>query len=115
MSFLLLLAICHSGHFAKPEIQCDAIEINHLHRNGKEAFVQVIVWNWSADYHRLDCHGYTLINDVVQLPGGRIKITTQAGKVLYARGPVFTSFTDFDPERENQKLFPPKHRHKVLP
>lgn len=115
MSFLLLLAICHSGHFAKPEIYCDAVEVNHMHRDGVLAFVQVIVWNWSPDYHRLDCDGYTLSSDVEQLPGGRIKITTQAGKVLYARGKLFVTHTDFDPERQNQIIFPTKHRQRVWP
>lgn len=95
---------------------CDLAEINHFHRHGCEAFTQVIVWDWSHDYGRMHCQAFKLIDEWRTKPDGTLELRTHGSKPISLRpGRVVETWTDYDPERDNQRVFPVKFRRKVWP
>lgn len=90
------------------------LEVNHRHNaNGSEAFVQVIVWDWSPDYRRYDAQAWVMIEDW-HWDGQRLIARAEGGRPLEFRGRLFReTWTLVDPEVENRILFKERYRRKV--
>lgn len=86
----------------------DRVEINHkLDECGNEQFVQVIAWTWAPDYCRFHCEGWRMVSSFRRTPRGVRYM--QDGKLDWREvnaDIVTESWTENDPERDNQKLFP---------
>ncbi|HMO18136.1 MAG TPA: hypothetical protein PKA63_11135 [Oligoflexia bacterium] len=101
----------------------DLIEFNHCHDEmGRHCYDQVIFYEWSPDYKRYHVIGWRLVCSDENLP--RRKSTNyevtwfnrESKSFCRVISPVLIeSWTCFDPERENKKLFDEKYRRKLFP
>lgn len=89
--------------------RCDVLELNTvLNASGSAAYTQVILWEWSPDYRRLDCMGYVMVDNPRQV--------WRTSRGLWVNGReivapiVRVTVTRHDPERESSRLFPAQHR-----
>lgn len=94
------------------DARCDMIEINHYMPDSGDGFKQVIAWDWSPDYRRWHAQQWLILTewsrrgDVVSCAGDGVE--------LRIRSSLFReTWTQHDPERENQKFFPCGERRKV--
>lgn len=98
----LLLILCDIR--AVPSTHVDLIEINHLHdESGKHKSTQIILWDWSPDYRRYQVRAWWIperLHD--ELSGLTI---TKRDRTIVGRA-VRETWTDYDPEVENRKVFP---------
>ena len=97
------------------QCRCDVIELNHRYDEfGMHCFDQIIAWQWNDQHRRHDVAGWwlvdtTTINNLPAKSGNIWKVRSKScnGDPLTVIAPVYReTFTDFDPERENQRLRP---------
>ena len=101
-------------------IQVDLIELNHAqNREGFHGFDQVIIWQWSPDYRRYDAQywiavGPQCISEYPIAVGKQYQcISNRDGRRIVFRSRMYReTWTEGDPERTNQKLFPCEMRRK---
>jgi hypothetical protein len=119
LGLLLVIAL---GGSAQPVNTVDFFEVNHKldASTGDVMFAQVIFWQWSADYQRYDAVGYAVIHDrdrsdrwPVRTAGGSYE-WRHAGARYRAQRCV-ESWTVYDPEQLNMRLFPVFARDLVWP
>lgn len=106
--WLMLMVLGSLGREQLPTT-ADTIEVNHTPR-----FSQVIIWQWSEDYNRLDCIDYWLINRSLhhldEMPTGPLSPCgfwrANYGERKYQAKDYRETWTEHDPERDNARLFP---------
>jgi hypothetical protein len=110
----LLLAISTAAAIQAGDIaRCDMVEINHYYADGQYRWTQAIAWDWSPQYARHDAQQWVMIEGYRVVPGG-VVLTTASGDAIHVRcGRLRQTWTEKDPEVENQKLFPTKERRRV--
>ena len=122
MEWLLILVsfcgITHNQNEVKERV--DLIELNHFYDDlCRPAYDQVILYEWSPDHRRFDVIAWALIDNLEKAPhqlagSGQWevrwydvdhKVFRVVGARLYRE-----TWSQVDPERENKKLMPEKHR-----
>ena len=94
----------------KPPVRGDVIEVNRVtYGRDTPQLEQVIVWEWSPDYRRLDCIGYRITNV------DRIALTTRGVRADGTEfvGPVIYTVTSHDPEIAARRLLPCDKRGRL--
>ena len=114
MQMACLIGIWLGLHIGLVGSYAELVEINHLMTaEGKPVFVQVIPWDWDAEYGRWDAQGYVLVSDWERV-GKVVHFRDSAEKRGSVRFSVIKeTWTTYDPERLNLKLFPQCQRRKV--
>ena len=120
MIVLLLLASLGLEPDCKPlRERVDLIELNHcFDHKGKLQFVQIIYWDWSPDYGRHHVITYVMMNANIQPPhreNGRDYVSRFYDPRVSAEREIRSScyretFTDYDPERDNLRVFDLEYR-----
>ena len=104
---LLLLLIC-DGRRTPPTTHVDLIEVNHCHDDCKRfRFTQLILWECSPDYRRY----HVVVWWIPDKLGDELQglVAKRSGKT-YASAAVRETWTDYDPEVVNRKVFPVEKR-----
>lgn len=108
---LMSVVLGSVDRLAPKSARVDLIEINQRVVHGQPAYEQVIFYDWSPDYRRYHCQGWSLRFDVMRKPG---KYVVRLPENRFIEAPIIRyTVTEDDPERENTKLFPPEHRRKL--
>jgi len=112
MAGFFLLALLSIVGSSTTDGYCDMVEVNHYTPEGSVGFVQLIAWDWSPEYRRWHAQQWLILvdwsrrGDVVSCNGDGIQ--------LRIRSRLFReTWTQHDPERQNQVLFPTNERRKV--
>lgn len=106
---MLLLILLSLGAASRHCDTVDLIEINHSYR-GDVRTDQVIYWEWSPDYSRMDVVSWHLYREVqsVSYAGGW---HTVVGSGTRVRSRLLTeTWTAHDPERSAKRLMNEKYR-----
>jgi len=91
----------------------ELVEINHYWGSSGEQFCQVIAWDWSPQYRRWHAQQWAMVDDWQQV-GSRIVVRCKSEPGVEIRCKYFReTWTEVDPERENQRLFMASERRKV--
>jgi hypothetical protein len=110
---LIVAAWLGSGVGVAPAC-CDLVEINHyLDSAGCENFCQIIAWDWDPQYQRFHAQQWAVV-----IEWDRVGKTTTATDYQSVEVEIRSEFfretwTRFDPEMENRKLFDSKYRRQV--
>ena len=123
-----LLIGCPSwAHNGRIDQTVDLIELNH-YRSGAAHYSQIILYRFSPDYRRHDVMMYRMLDEETTAP---FDAPFKAGGVYYAPMPYDSDFkgagryvksrkfretwTDYDPETHQKKLFAEKFRIGLWP
>ena len=93
----------------------DLLELNHV----KDQYTQILMWDWDHQYRRHNCQGFVLV-EMDQCPVRKVGAyyevdVSRRGKRLVLRSRAFfETWTQLDPERENQKVWPVERRRKMV-
>ena len=108
---LLTLVLTFAGS-GQGTPRCDLVEINHYMPECGNGFVQLIAWDWSPDYCRWHAQQWLIVRDWQRV--GVVVIGEGDGTSVRVSARLFReTWTQHDPERENQKLFPINERRVV--
>ena len=109
LSLALLLSL---GNLPASGGSCDLIEINHYRPECGGGFDQIIAWDWSPEYRRWHAQQWVIVRDWQR--AGRVVSGEGDGASVRVSARLFReTWTQHDPERENQKLFPIEFRRVV--
>jgi hypothetical protein len=116
---LLLLVIAFHGHDPGPVNVVDRLEVNHklCPQTGRELFVQVILWQWSTSYQRLEAVAYRVCHGNERLPyqtAGGIYEFQHHGATIRSQACIQT-YTHWDPEQRSLRDLPQAYRSQVWP
>lgn len=101
----MLAILLFLGVFGRePYITVDLLEVNH----NSQGWIQVIAWEWSNDYKRY----YVMDWEMVKNHPRKIGPYWHVGRVRSLL--LLETWSTEDPERLNLRIFPEKHRIKVL-
>lgn len=103
---LALLLVFGANRLAGVSERADLVELNH-----QPTFSQAIVWRWSEDYRRFHVVAWWLVDDLRQAPTAGFRGYRIEGKQNRYTAPMMReTWTEPDPERANEKLFPQEYR-----
>jgi hypothetical protein len=100
--------------------ECELIEANHQHDySGRWLFDQIIFWEWSIERQTMVVRHWKPAESLQVRRSGPVYIVEWTDKTLNRRRQVVAknlreSWTQRDPERENQKILPPFMRSGLL-
>lgn len=117
---ILCLMMILGGGGAVPHYQM--VELNHYQpdKSKPPCFSQLIIWEYSPEYRRWHAEGWVLVND---RPYSQTRVAgrhhfwfyAKDGKQCHITANRFReTVTAKDPERENNRLYPPEYRHSVF-
>lgn len=90
----------------------DIVEYNII--EGEAPLKQFIFWYWSPDYRRYDCHGYIIESNLISFSKKNnryvLEFFKKGVKIKVSCKNLIRSWTEYDPERKNIKLFPEERR-----
>ena len=111
MWHVALLLAC--GVRPGPVPYAELVEINHYWEASGEKFCQVIAWDWDPQYKRWHAQQWAMVEEWRQV-GNKIVVRCKGEPTVEIRCKfVRESWTEVDPERENQRLFSAGERRKV--
>lgn len=103
--------------FGQPtEIRVAVIELNHCYdKHGDHKFDQLILWDYSPDWHRTHVIQWQFLSREIELrPGQKLAILRREGREVWIKGGIYReTWTIRDPERANVAVFPHKYRRAV--
>jgi hypothetical protein len=91
---------------------CDLVEINHYQPDQCGGFTQAIAWDWCPQYRRWHAQQWMMVSGWDRV-GGVVVCDGESRLVRLSSRLFRETWTNLDPERENQKLFPVDSRRKV--
>lgn len=107
---ILLLAL-----HPQPVPYTELAEVNHCHDSrGVLQFVQLLAWSWNHEYRRWECHDWVIVTDWVRTTSGVVGQGYNGGRIEVRCKYFRETWSNHDPERENQKLLPCGERVKVF-
>lgn len=109
--FFLWLVISASSTLST-DGRCDLVEVNHYAPDGGNGFVQVIAWDWCPQHHRWHVQQWAIVEDW-ERAGNVVTFSSDGVQVEIGSRLFRETWTQTDPERENQKFFPVDLRRKV--
>ena len=100
--------------------ECDLIEANHQHdHSGRWVFDQIIFWEWNIERQTMVVRHWKPAESLHVRRSGPVYLVEWTDKTIGKRRQVVAkhfreSWTQRDPERENQKILPPFARSGLL-
>lgn len=113
---LWIITVLPHGSYYEVQGRCDLVELNHRHdeKTGEHQFTQLIAWDWSPEYNRFDAQGWALVTDWKRNANDVVVDVMMTPRIIRLRCDYYReTWTQHDPEVENQKLFPTGKRRKV--
>lgn len=110
---ILLLLLMGVGQEHTPTEYADVIEVNNYYdENHSLRFRQIIYWRWQKDQlHVAHWRLYNNAPSVYRYRNTWVDTYSFEGKLVQVKAKSFReTHTDYDPEREDQKTFPPENR-----
>ena len=111
---ILAVILLGSGRHNAPTDHVDLVEVNH-YESGGHGYDQTIFYEWSEDYRRYHVVGWFLAEQLEHYPtqtsDGYVcyRINVKKEYVIHAKH-YRETWTDFDPERLNKKVFDEERR-----